>query len=353
MNMNDVQNIGIRNNDSGNVQNAMQMLCELKRCDPNAYKEILKAVEAEIKGSKDKLNVLVVGAEGVGKSSTVNALIGEQAAKINTIGGTQSAEMLSFEYGRLVFWDCPGYDIGGSVDHNVTKLLMDKLTEDGDEGNMLIDIVLVIMDGSTRDHSSSYRLIQQIILPMLGDTYHDRLLVALNQCDMALKGRHWNQAENIPDDVLKDHLEKTVQIISGKLNKDMGIDVKPVYYSAGYFDGNTDPEPFNIHVLTDYILSNIPDEKRKKSKNSCASTDKMRILRNAEKGEYDLNKSELTLIDLISDRIEEGKCVGENYGEAFGTAGEVVCGAFGGVIGAAGCLLECVGDMIGGMIDEM
>lgn len=350
--MNDVLMFGIRNNDSENVQNAVHMLCELKKSDPDAYKEIIRAVEAEAKKSRDKVNVLVVGAAGVGKSSTINALIGEQASNVNTTGSTQSDEMLSFEYGRLVFWDCPGYDIGGSVDYDVTKLLMDKLTED-DEGNMLIDLVLVIMDGSSRDHSYSYRLIKQIILPMFGETYHDRLLVALNQCDMALKGRHWNQAENIPDDVLKDHLEKTVQIISEKLNKDMGIDVKPVYYSAGYFDGNTEPEPFNIHVLTDYILSNIPDVKRKISKNSCASTDKMRILRNAEKGECDLNKSEPTLIDLISDRIEEGKCVGENYGEAFGTTAEVVCGAVGGVIGAAGCLLECVGDMIGGMIDAM
>ena len=68
---------------------------------------------------------------------------------------------------------------------------------------MLIDLVLVILDGSTRDLGTSYELINNVIIPNLGENKKDRILVAINQADAAMKGRHWDYNTNKPDGELE------------------------------------------------------------------------------------------------------------------------------------------------------
>ena len=37
---------------------------------------------------------------------------------------------------------------------------------------------------------TTYEVIENVIVPYIGDT--KRIIIAINQCDLALKGRYWN-----------------------------------------------------------------------------------------------------------------------------------------------------------------
>lgn len=58
--------------------------------------------------------------------------------------------------------------------------------------------MLVILDGSGRDMGTTYRLLNEVVAP---NFQIDRVLVAINQADMAMKGRHWDERLNRPDSV--------------------------------------------------------------------------------------------------------------------------------------------------------
>jgi predicted GTPase len=65
--------------------------------------------------------------------------------------------------------------------------------------------VLVILDGGSRDLGTSFELINHVIIPSLGkDT--SRLLIAINQADMAMKGRFWDSDNNKPEPKLVEFL---------------------------------------------------------------------------------------------------------------------------------------------------
>ena len=51
-------------------------------------------------------------------------------------------------------------------------------------------MVLVIIEGSNRDMGTTYQLLNEVVIPNIQS---DRILVAINQADFAMKGRHWVQ----------------------------------------------------------------------------------------------------------------------------------------------------------------
>ena len=53
--------------------------------------------------------------------------------------------------------------------------------------HMLIDLALVIIDASSRDLGTARTLINDVVLPHISP---DRVIVAINQADFAMKGRH-------------------------------------------------------------------------------------------------------------------------------------------------------------------
>ena len=118
--------------------------------------------------------------------------------------------------------------------------------------------MLVIVDASNRDMGTSYELIDLII-----NSYaeKERIIVALNQCDMAMKGRFWNCRENRPEPQLTDFLEKKVDSIRRRILESNGIEIEPVYYSAGYTDGVEKQDPYNISKLFYLILKNLKSSK--------------------------------------------------------------------------------------------
>lgn len=129
-----------------------------------------------------------------------------------------------------------------------------KLNERDENGNLLIDLVLVILDGSTRDLGTSYELINQVIVPNLGEDKSGRILVAINQADVAMKGRYWNSEENRPEPQLVEFLEKKAESVRKRIKEGTGLDVTPIYYSAGFKEEGRNSADHTLSKLLCYIV---------------------------------------------------------------------------------------------------
>ena len=158
---------------------------------------------------KQKVNLMVTGATGCGKSSTINALFGVEVAKVGTSVDPETMDIERYELDNLVVWDTPGLGDGKEADNRHSKRMIDKLYEKDKSGNLLIDLVLVILDGGSRDLGTSYELINNVVIPNLGENKENRILVAINQADVAMKGKYWNEEENAPEDELEEFLDRS------------------------------------------------------------------------------------------------------------------------------------------------
>ncbi len=137
-----------------------------------------------------KINLMITGATGCGKSSTINALFEKEVAKVGVGVDPETMEIARYDYGNLILWDSPGLGDGKEADNRHAKNITKKLLERDENGEPLIDLVLVILDGSSRDLGTSYELINSVIIPNLGENKEKRILIAINQADMAMKGRY-------------------------------------------------------------------------------------------------------------------------------------------------------------------
>lgn len=210
-----------------------------------------------------KINLMITGATGCGKSSTINALFNMEVAKVGVGVDPETMEIERYDLDNLVLWDSPGLGDGKEADNRHAKNIIKKLHERDEQGNLLIDLVLVILDGSTRDLGTSYELINNVIIPNLGEEKENRILVAINQADVAMKGRYWNYEENRPELPLEKFLEEKVVSVQKRIKEGTGIDVTPIYYSAGFKEeGMEQCRPYNLSKLLYYIIKFTPKEKR-------------------------------------------------------------------------------------------
>lgn len=76
-----------------------------------------------------KLNLMIVGGTGVGKSSTINALFGMEKAKVGVSSNPETMDIKSYELGNVILWDSPGLGDGKQADERHTKAIISKLTE--------------------------------------------------------------------------------------------------------------------------------------------------------------------------------------------------------------------------------
>ena len=196
----------------GTIKDNMDDLCDILE------DEILKskASEDEKKALLKKLrtfcntetNIMLVGATGCGKSSTINALfaVSEECkdieeeeyleenqpqktyveiAKVGSKADPETKDIEKYRIGNLILWDTPGLGDGTEIDEHHKEVITELLREEDEEGKALIDLVLVILDGSTKDLGTSYKILNDVIVPELKkDT--SRILVALNQADIAM-----------------------------------------------------------------------------------------------------------------------------------------------------------------------
>lgn len=211
---------------------------------------------------KQKINLMITGATGCGKSSTINAMFNIDVAKVGVGVDPETMAIQKYELENLILWDSPGLGDGKEKDILHSKGIIKKLNELDKKGNPLIDLVLVILDGGSRDLGTSYELINQVIVPNLGENAKARILIAINQADVAMKGRYWDFVNNKPESNLVSFLEEKASSVKDRVKEATGIDVEPIYYSAGYKDGNDKQRPWNLSKLLLFIVKNTPKEKR-------------------------------------------------------------------------------------------
>ena len=285
-----------------------------------------------------KMNIMITGATGCGKSSTINAIFGTEVAEVGFGVDPETMGIRKYELDNLVLWDTPGLGDGKEADNRHTKNIIKKLSEVDKNGNALIDLVLVILDGGSRDLGTSYELINKVIIPNLGKGKENRILVAINQADMAMKGRNWDYDKNEPNQKLVNFLEEKVRSVRDRVYEATGVIVEPIYYSAGYKGWGEQSRPYNLSKLLYYIVKAIPSEKRAIYVNN--------INENREMWRDDdklLDYGEATRKSIF-ESIREGASAGAGIGGAIG-------GAIDGILGSEGeSIFRGVGEAIGGII---
>ncbi len=278
-----------------------------------------------------KVNILITGATGCGKSSTINALFDAEKAKVGQGADPETMDIAKYELSNIVLFDSPGLGDGKEADQRHSKNIMDKLYEKDAKGELLIDLVLVILDGSSRDLGTSFELINSVIIPNLGGD-KNRLLIAINQADMAMKGRFWDKELNQPEPELLKFLNEKVDSTRRRIKEATGVDVEPIYYSAGYKEGNAKQHPYNLSKLLAYILRRTKLEKRivfaqdvNKNKEMWQSDDAIEDYR---------KEIEESWIESAKAAAESGADIGGIIGKTLGgPAGEAIGRAAGAVIG--------------------
>lgn len=298
--------------------------------------------------SQQKINILITGATGCGKSSTINALFETEKAKVGVSPSPETMDVSKYELDNMIIWDSPGLGDGKDADElhkrNIVHLLKKEMPQidKNDPPKLLIDLVLVIIDGSTRDLGTSYDLINDTIIPNLGED-KGRILIAINQADAAMKGRYWDAEKRIPEKPLVDFLEQKVLSIKKRIKDSTGVDVDPIYYSAGFKEeGKPQEPPYNISKLLYYIISKIPDEKRllvheNINKYSWHTTSQGPNEKDYKKKIKDSVKesTEKSLLGKISTGVANGAAAGRAVGAFVPVIGPVVGTIVGGIIGGA------------------
>jgi len=202
------------------------------------------------------LDIMVTGITGAGKSTTLNALFQKEVAKEGEGVDPETMEIDSFllSDNRIRLWDTPGLGDGVRMDTVHSKKIVDLLYKSyGDQGkNGFIDMVLVILDGGSRDLGTTYKLLNEVIIPNIDP---DRILIAINQSDMGMKGKGWDYENNCPTSELEEKLNQKAISVQKRVYEATGIRIKkPIYYSAKY--------NYNIRNLLALIIDNMPKERR-------------------------------------------------------------------------------------------
>lgn len=202
------------------------------------------------------LDVLVVGGTGAGKSSTLNSILEDELARIGSGCDPETMKVKSYSLSdNFRLWDSPGLGDGMEPDKKHTKKLVDILYKTyncDDHTYGLVDMVLVILDGASRDMGTAFQLLNDIIVPNI---QKDRILVAINQADLAMKGRHWDEAWNRPDATLHQFLDEKAISVQERILEATGVRIaKPVAYSAS--------RRYNVQALLDLIIDHMPRERR-------------------------------------------------------------------------------------------
>lgn len=314
--------------------------------DESTRRKMLKNV---MRLKEQKINIMVTGATGCGKSSTINALFDTEVAKVGVGVDPETMEIEKYELDNLVLWDTPGLGDGREADNRHAKNIINKLLERDKDGNALIDLVLVILDGGSRNMGTDYELINNVIIPNLGPEKERRILVAINQADMAMKGRNWDYKKNEPDEQLKEFLDNKAASVRDRIYEATGLRVEPIYYSAGYMeDGGVQNRPYNLSKLLYYIVKATPSEKRAVYVNN-VNNDEAMWVDNDEILDYG-SETRKSIFDSIKDGVSDGADIGGDIGSIFGNTGRVIGTVVGGIVGGVVGAVKAVGSFVGSLL---
>lgn len=293
-----------------------------------------KKISRLLKIRGKKVNIMLTGATGSGKSSTINALFNMEVAKVGVGVDPETDCIAKYELDNLIIWDTPGLGDGVESDERITRDIIRKLNELDEGLNPVIDMVVVILDSSSKDLGTSYDLINKVLIPCLGeDAAKERILIALNQADIAMKGNHWDSEKNEPDDVLKDFLKKKAESVQKRIKDGTGLNIKPICYCAGYKEeGGEQKKPYNLTKLLYFIVKAIPKDKRLALADNI-NDDKDNWLYDDKEDDY-RGGTQRGFCDTVWDCLSDGTSTGcEIGGEILGIPGKIVGGVIGGAVG--------------------
>lgn len=322
-----------------------KMAADISNSNDISEDEKTKLLKNITRLKENKINLMIVGATGVGKSSTINALFGEEVSKVGRSPDPETQKIEKYDLGNLILWDTPGLGDSEEADKRYATFIRKKLTENDVHGKPLIDLVLVLTEGGSKGLETTYNLINKIIIPALGGTNEkckNRILLAINQCDLAMKSRGWNHEKNCPEPKLKAFLEEKVVSVHNRIKEDTGVDIEPIYYSAA---AGEDEIPYNLSKLLYLIIKYTPKEKR------VIYADQINhdpTARQYDDGEDNYNgKSAALILESIKDGAVEGADAGSDIGSDIGSnIGKTV----GSLFGSVG---EEIGELVGGAIGSL
>lgn len=216
-------------------------------------------IEREIErlGLLCPLDVLLVGATGTGKSSTLNALFGSAVAKVGTGVDPETKSITSYKLrDYLRIHDSAGLGDGREADlahaKNITQELLRTITVNGTRYKFM-DMVMVVLDGGSRDLGTAFKLLESVVLKAIEP---ERVVVAINQADMAMKGQGWDRQANRPDEELKQFLDEKALSVQKRIRESTGLNIsKPICYSALH--------GYNVSGFLDHMARHLPKARRR------------------------------------------------------------------------------------------
>lgn len=280
---------------------------------------------------KQRLNILFVGATGVGKSSTINAIFDTEVAKVGYSVDPQTSTIEKYEIDNIILWDSPGFGDSPEKDKAYAVEIANILKEKDEQGNLLIDEVVVLIDASNRDMKTAYEVIENVVVPYIGDM--KRIVIAINQCDIALKGKYWNHDTNQPQENLVEFLNEKVESVKNRIKKSTGLETSPIFYSALH--------RYNISKLLLTMLRNIPENKRflladnlNKNPEVWKKNDKL------ENYNVEIQNEIKFSLSKAVDGAAKGAVAGATVGSLIPVIGPVIGATVGAVLGFLGGLIE-------------
>lgn len=280
------------------------------------------------------LNIMLVGGTGCGKSSTINAMFDMNVSKVGVGVDPETSDISSYQLDNLTIWDTPGLGDSPELDEKYVTEIQKKLSELDKNGDPVIDLVLVILDASQKDLNTVYDCINDVLVPAMGKDAKKRILICINQADMAMKGKHWITELNRPDATLTSFLDEKAAAVGKRINDSTGVSFKPIYYCAGYTEEDGHQlKPYNLAKLLYTITAAIPKDKRL-ALADVLNPDKEMWQEDDQQKDYQKEVKNY-FWDVVKDHITDGADKGWEAGFILlGLPGSVVGGAMGGAVGA-------------------
>lgn len=203
------------------------------------------------------LDVMITGVTGAGKSTTLNALFEKTVAKVGDGVDPETMKLDAYRLNDwLRLWDTPGLGDGKDADEEHKQEMIELLRKNAIDGSSslfgFIDLAIIVIEGSKRDLGTTRTLLEDVILPNIES---NRVLVVINQADVAMKGKHWDSTQNCPDFELKHYLDTFAASLQERIRRDTGLMIPcPIYYSA--------EKGYNIESFMDFIIDNMPLARR-------------------------------------------------------------------------------------------